>query len=122
MTQPFAPVISDAIANDHPILGLSTVVASFERQVISQPYATALEVNDKTFTYQTLDSRANRLAQQLNRQGVGSNDVVAICLKRTENLLVGILGVLKAGAAYLPLKVSRYSKQLEATLHRWSDI
>ena len=103
MTQPFAPVISDAIAPDHPILGSSTVVASFERHVISQPYATALEVNDKTFTYQALNSRANRLAQQLIRQGIGSNDVVAICLKRTENLLVGILGVLKAGAAYLPL-------------------
>jgi len=103
MTQPFAPEISDAIANDHPILGLSSVVASYERQVISKPYATALEVNDKTLTYQALDSQANRLAQQLNRQGIGPNDVVAICLKRTENLLIGILGVLKAGAAYLPL-------------------
>jgi amino acid adenylation domain-containing protein len=103
MTQPFAPVISDAIANDHPILGLSTIVASFERQVISQPYATALEVTDKTFTYQALNSQANRLARQLNRQGIGSDDVVAICLKRTENLVIGILGVLKAGAAYLPL-------------------
>src|ERR1700684_2436759 len=90
MTQPFAPEISDAIANDHPILGLSSVVDSFERQVISQPDATALEVNDKTFTYQALDSRANSLAQQLNRQGIGPNHVVAICLKRTENLIIGM--------------------------------
>ncbi len=103
MTYPSAHGISDIIAIDASMLNQSTVVSLFERQVSLQPGSTALEVNEKSFTYIALDSLANALARQLKRLGVGCNDVVAICLKRTENLLVGILGVLKAGAAYLPL-------------------
>jgi amino acid adenylation domain-containing protein len=95
--------ISDAIAIDASMLNQSTVVSLFERQVTLRPYSIAVEMNDKSFTYAALDSLANSLARQLRKLGIGCNDVVAICLKRTENLLVGILGILKAGAAYLPL-------------------
>jgi amino acid adenylation domain-containing protein len=103
MTYPSAHGISEMIAIHPSMPSQSTVVSLFERQVTLRPYSTALEVSDKSFTYIALDSWANSLARQLKRLGVGCNDVVAICLKRTENLLVGILGVLKAGAAYLPL-------------------
>jgi nonribosomal peptide synthetase DhbF len=103
MTYPSAHGVSDIIALDASMLNQFTVVSLFERQVSLQPCSTALEVNDKSFTYKALDSLANALARQLKKLGIGCNDVVAICLKRTENLLAGILGVLKAGAAYLPL-------------------
>jgi amino acid adenylation domain-containing protein len=94
--------LANVIAFDEPT-HLPSIVALFQRQVIRQPYATALELNDKSLTYAALDALSNRLARKLRDLGITFNDVVAICLRRTENLLVGILGVLKAGAAYLPL-------------------
>jgi amino acid adenylation domain-containing protein len=103
MTYPSAHGISVAVDIDALMLSPSTVVSLFERHVSLRPHSTALEVNERSFTYTALDSLANSLARQLKKLGIGCNDVVAICLKRTENLLVGILGVLKAGAAYLPL-------------------
>jgi nonribosomal peptide synthetase DhbF len=103
MTYPSAHSISDTIAIDVSMLNPSTVVSLFERQVSLRPYSAALEVNDKSFTYKALDAWANSLARKLRKLGVRCNQVVAICVKRTENLLAAILGVLKAGAAYLPL-------------------
>jgi amino acid adenylation domain-containing protein len=81
----------------------SSIVGLFESQVTSRALATALEVNNKTFTYASLSQRAGRLARYLKAHGIGSGDIVALCLKRSENLIIGMLGVLKTGAAYLPL-------------------
>ena len=83
--------------------GRSSIVGLFESQVRSRTLATALEVNNKTFTYASLNQRAEWLARYLRTHGIGCRDIVALCLKRTENLIIGILGVLKTGAAYLPL-------------------
>ncbi len=97
------PIVSsaEALAQSRP-----TIVDLFHTQVISSAFSTALEVNNKSFSYASLGSRADRLAYDLRSHGVGCGDVVALCLKRTENLAVGMLGVLKAGAAYLPLNPS----------------
>src|ERR1700730_6819250 len=84
-------------------LNRSTIVNLFQEQVISNSLSTALEVNNKTLSYATLGSRVDRLARDLRNHGVGCGDIVALCLKRTENLVIGMLSVLKAGAAYLPL-------------------
>jgi amino acid adenylation domain-containing protein len=83
-----------------------TVVDLFQAQVISNAFSTALEVNNKSFSYASLGTRVNRLARDLQSHGVGCGDIVALCLKRTENLVIGMLGALKAGAAYLPLNPS----------------
>jgi amino acid adenylation domain-containing protein len=102
MTQSFSLGISDLLATEDTVHE-SSIIASFKRQAALRPFAPALEVNDRTLTYQALDARSNAVARELIALGVQSNDVVGICLKRTENLIIGILGVLKAGAAYLPL-------------------
>jgi amino acid adenylation domain-containing protein len=86
--------------------GRPTIVDLFQAQVISNAFSTALEVNNKSLSYASLGTRVDRLARDLRSYGVGCGDVVAICLKRTENLVIGMLGVLKAGAAYLPLNPS----------------
>jgi syringomycin synthetase protein SyrE len=83
-----------------------TIVDLFQAQVISNAFATALEANNKSLSYVSLSSRVDRLARDLKSHGIGCGDIVALCLKRTENLIIGILGVLKAGAAYLPLNPS----------------
>jgi nonribosomal peptide synthetase DhbF len=102
MTQSFSLGISDLLATEDTVLP-SSIIGLFNRQAALRPFAPALEVNDRTLTYEALDVRSNAVARTLKELGVQFNEVVGICLKRTENLIIGILGVLKAGAAYLPL-------------------
>jgi amino acid adenylation domain-containing protein/non-ribosomal peptide synthase protein (TIGR01720 family) len=75
----------------------------FEAQVTRTPDAVAVVYADQHLTYTALDTRANNLAHFLQTLGVGSEVLVAVCLERSLELIVGLLGVLKAGAAYLPL-------------------
>jgi amino acid adenylation domain-containing protein len=78
----------------------------FEAQVERVPDAVAAADPGRSLTYHELNRQANVLAWELRRKGVGIDDVVAIFAERSVTFLVGILGVLKAGAAYLPLEVS----------------
>jgi amino acid adenylation domain-containing protein len=74
-----------------------------EEQAARTPTATAVELDGSSLTYRELDERANQLARGLALRGVGPDDVVGICMERSLELVVGLLGVLKAGGAYLPL-------------------
>jgi amino acid adenylation domain-containing protein len=75
----------------------------FEAQADRTPFATAVTAGGTDLTYAELEARANRLARHLRALGVGPEVRVGLCLERSEQLLVGILGVLKAGGAYVPL-------------------
>src|SRR5436305_9873115 len=67
------------------------------------PDARAVECGGRSISYAELDGRANQLAQHLQALGVGPEVVVGVHLERTPDLIVALLGVLKAGGAYLPL-------------------
>ena len=75
----------------------------FEEQVERTPEATALVHEEQQLSYAELNQRANRLAHYLQRRGVGPEQVVGLLLERSLEMVVAILGVLKAGGAYLPL-------------------
>ncbi|MGS0897686.1 AMP-binding protein, partial [Burkholderia stagnalis] len=75
----------------------------FEAQVERTPDAVAVRFEDETLTYAQLDARASRLAHHLVTQGVGPDVMVGICMHRGIDLLAALLGVMKAGGAYLPL-------------------
>src|SRR5262249_32319315 len=75
----------------------------FQHQAASTPDARAVVFDGETLTYRDLDERANRLANHLVRMGVVPGDLVGLCLARGIESVVGMLGVMKAGAAYLPL-------------------
>lgn len=75
----------------------------FEVQVERTPNALALTFRDQWLTYQDLNNQANQLAHYLQKQGVRPGILVGICLERSVEMIVSILGVLKAGGAYLPL-------------------
>ncbi|MBW1713791.1 MAG: amino acid adenylation domain-containing protein, partial [Deltaproteobacteria bacterium] len=75
----------------------------FEVQAEQTPEAVALVFEDRELTYQDLNAKANQVAHHLQTLGVGPEGLVGICLERSLEMVVGLLGVLKAGAAYVPL-------------------
>src|SRR6185503_10498641 len=78
----------------------------FEAQAARRPDAIALVHDDSVLSYGELDARANRLAHHLRTLGVGPEVVVGLCVERSLDLVVGLLGILKAGGGYVPLDPS----------------
>ncbi|MBV8996030.1 MAG: amino acid adenylation domain-containing protein, partial [Pseudonocardiales bacterium] len=83
-----------------PTISLPTI---FEQQVTRIPDAVAVIFQDTTVTYHQLNTAANQLAHLLIAHGVGPEQIVALALPRSTEMIAALLGVLKAGAAYLPL-------------------
>ncbi|HSG38504.1 MAG TPA: amino acid adenylation domain-containing protein, partial [Thermoanaerobaculia bacterium] len=77
-----------------------------EEQVERGPQATAVSFGEEELTYRELNVRANRLAHQLRRLGVGAEVMVGVCAERSLEMVVALLAVLKAGGAYVPLDPS----------------
>ncbi|MFE1839311.1 amino acid adenylation domain-containing protein [Streptomyces sviceus] len=77
--------------------------ALFRAQAARTPHAPALDFEDLTLDYRELDLRSDRLAHCLAARGVGAEDLVAVALPRTATMVVALLAVLKAGAAYVPI-------------------
>lgn len=75
----------------------------FEAQVARSPEAIALRLGERSVSYGTLNRRANQLANFLRKRGVGPDVFVGICADRTIELVVGLLGILKAGGTYVPI-------------------
>ncbi|USQ15251.1 amino acid adenylation domain-containing protein (plasmid) [Legionella lytica] len=74
-----------------------------EQQVLKSPQKTAAYFEGQTISYELLDKKANQLAHYLLHQGVQPNDSIGVHLHRSLDMLISILGILKSGAAYLPL-------------------
>jgi amino acid adenylation domain-containing protein len=86
------------------------IASLFEIQARATPTATALVFEGKTISYQILNEQSNRIANYLKSQGVTAETLVAICIERGVAMIAGILGILKAGAAYVPIDID-YPKE-----------
>ncbi|KAG0086312.1 hypothetical protein BGZ92_008233 [Podila epicladia] len=94
----------------------------FERQVECTPEAIALVFEDQSLTYGELNTRANHLANKLVAGGIQPDDLVAICMERSLELVVAIMAVLKAGGAYVPLDPIFASDRLRSVLYDASPV
>ncbi|WP_411143364.1 amino acid adenylation domain-containing protein [Streptomyces sp. x-80] len=83
--------------------GAGTMVRLLAAQAARTPEATALVHGRETVSYRELDERSNRLARELIARGIGPEDLVAVAVVPSVDLVVALLGVLKAGAAYVPV-------------------
>jgi amino acid adenylation domain-containing protein len=75
----------------------------FERQAHLDNTSIAVSFKDENVTYGELNARSNQLAQYLRARGVGPNVLVGLCMERSLQMLIGLLGILKAGGTYVPL-------------------
>ncbi|WP_428231982.1 amino acid adenylation domain-containing protein [Flavobacterium sp.] len=82
----------------------NSVITIFEQQVLLQANNTALFYNDLSISYKELDEKSNQFAQYLIQQyGIQKGDAVAVLLDRTPDFIISVLGILKAGAYYIPM-------------------
>ncbi|MFF2382011.1 non-ribosomal peptide synthase/polyketide synthase [Streptomyces sp. NPDC058108] len=101
---------ADELADAHPTGARvrtpdTTLAAAFEDQAARTPDALAVVHPEGTLSYRELDARASGLARRLAARGAGPGDVVAVAVPRSAELMTALLGVLKSGAAYLPVDV-----------------
>src|SRR6266568_3397558 len=80
-----------------------TIVDLFTKQVASTPEDEAIRFGDESLTYRDLNDRANQFATHLRSLGVGRGELVVIFMEHSIEVVCAILGVLKAGAAYVPV-------------------
>jgi amino acid adenylation domain-containing protein len=94
--------------SEHSCAGLQDSLAHqlFEEQAALTQDSVAVIFGDQQLTYSELNARSNQLAHYLKSLGVGAETLVGICCERSTEMLVALLSVLKAGAAYLPIDLS----------------
>ncbi|WP_327583586.1 amino acid adenylation domain-containing protein [Nonomuraea sp. NBC_00507] len=103
-------VLALGVAEPAPPAGIRLLHEVIDGQ---DPTAVAVVAGNVSLTYGELDIRADRLARRLRTLGAGPGERVAVCLEPSAGLAVAVLGVLKAGAAYLPLDPEHPRERLE---------
>jgi phthiocerol/phenolphthiocerol synthesis type-I polyketide synthase C len=98
---------------------LHDMVAATARR---SPTAIAVSFGDREMTYAELDARANAVAHRLRRLGVGRDSIVAVLLERSADLVVALLGVLKAGGAFMPLDPAQPVNRIAGMLTNATDV
>jgi amino acid adenylation domain-containing protein len=82
----------------------SSLHSLFEAQVEKSPNAIAVVFEGQSWTYAELNARSNRLAHYLQTKGAGPDVLIGLCIDRSPEMIVGLLGILKAGSAYVPIE------------------
>ncbi|CAM5564418.1 Non-ribosomal peptide synthetase OS=Streptomyces fumanus OX=67302 GN=GCM10018772_70860 PE=4 SV=1 [Streptomyces fumanus] len=88
----------------------------FEQWVVRDPSATAVTCDGTALSYAALDARANRLAHELIGRGIGPESRVAVVMERSADLVTALLGIVKAGAAYVPVDPGYPAERIAYTL------
>ncbi|WP_144611303.1 non-ribosomal peptide synthetase DhbF [Bacillus cereus] len=94
-----------------------TLPQLFEKQAHISPNSIAVVFEDEKLTYEKLNKKANKIARLLIAKGIGPDQLVALAMPRSLNMVVSLLAVLKAGAGYLPLDPDYPSDRISFMLH-----
>ena len=94
----------------------STLATSFGTTVSQYPQRIAVTFGQENLTYRELDRRSNRIARFLQKQGIGREKRVVICLERSLDLIIAMLGVVKAGGIYVPVDPNYPQERIEFTV------
>ena len=89
-----------------------TIIGLFEERAIINPEAIAIEYDNGKLTYSELDEKANRLADVLKTYNIGPGDFVGLMLRRSPELIICLLAILKNGGAYVPLNLADPEKRI----------
>ncbi len=103
LTEEELKLFHDFNKTDMPYPKDKTVIEIFEEQVKKSPHNTALVYKDKKLTYEELNEHANQLAGLLRNKGIKPDNIVGILVKPSLEMIVGTMGILKSGAAYMPI-------------------
>ncbi|MBG6133776.1 amino acid adenylation domain-containing protein, partial [Aquimarina sp. EL_43] len=93
-----------------------SIIDLFKQQVEKTPDAIAIIFENDKLSFKELDDRSNQLAHYLVSQNVKSEELVGICLDRSLEMIIGILGILKSGAAYVPIDPEYPSERIDYIL------
>ncbi|MGW8652120.1 amino acid adenylation domain-containing protein, partial [Nocardia salmonicida] len=99
----YRQVVTDWNATEHPVDRAATLVSMFEAQAVTSPNATAVTFEGTSLSYREFTAQVNRLARHLIAQGVGPDTMVALGMRRSLDLVIGMYAVSVAGGAYVPL-------------------
>ncbi|WP_072731090.1 non-ribosomal peptide synthetase, partial [Paenibacillus sp. NAIST15-1] len=94
----------------------ASIPSLFERQAAQTPDQLAVVCADQRLTYRELEEQANRIAQWLQAHGITEGDHVGVLINRSPQLIAGLLGILKAGAAYVPIDPILPKERMEAII------
>jgi len=96
----------------------ASVTELFAAQVRAAPDAPAVQCEEDVLSYKELDERSDRVAAYLRNQAIGPDDAVGLCVERSPEWIVGMLGVLKSGGAYMPLDPTYPRERLQFMLQQ----
>jgi len=114
--QEFQELVEDRNRTWHWYPTSATIHRLFEAQTEKAPNVIALAWDDEELTYCTLNERANQLARHLRKRGIGAEMPVGLCMERSADMIVAVLGILKAGGTYVPLDPAYPSARLALML------
>lgn len=106
MAQPGKKILTELDKSDAAFPAAKCIPQLFEEQCILTPQSVAIAFNNQSLTYHELNKKSNQLAHFLRKKNIGSDDMVGLCSERSFEMVIGVLGILKAGAAYVPFDAS----------------
>lgn len=104
------------------MLTKNTIADLFSKQVGRTPKNIALEFQAEQLTYEQLEQKSNQLAHYLVDKGVKKGSIVPICINRSFEMIIGILGIIKSGATYVPIDPSYPAERIKHIQHEINSI